>query len=108
MLTNAYSDLVFLNPRINKSSKLSKNNSKVNSEKQFRTLRFNRDLQRIQIKMSKAEENPTLTELDCSNAGRGVWLVKVPKYVAKKWLKGKNFPASRNFSFLLLFCNFSV
>lgn len=39
--------------------------------------------------MSKAEENPTLTELDCSNAGRGVWLVKVPKYVAKKWLKGK-------------------
>lgn len=28
-------------------------------------------------------------ELDCSNAGRGVWLVKVPKYIAKKWLKGK-------------------
>lgn len=24
-------------------------------------------------------------ELDLSNAGRGVWLVKVPKYIANKW-----------------------
>lgn len=24
-------------------------------------------------------------ELDLSNAGRGVWLVKVPKYIATKW-----------------------
>lgn len=30
------------------------------------------------------------TELDCSNAGRGVWLVKVPKYVARKWYKGRS------------------
>lgn len=26
-------------------------------------------------------------ELDLSNAGRGVWLVKVPKYIAQKWSK---------------------
>lgn len=26
-------------------------------------------------------------ELDLSNAGRGVWLVKVPKYLANKWEK---------------------
>lgn len=26
-------------------------------------------------------------ELDLSNTGRGVWLVKVPKYIANKWDK---------------------
>lgn len=26
-------------------------------------------------------------EVDLSNAGRGVWLVKVPKYIANKWEK---------------------
>lgn len=26
-------------------------------------------------------------ELDLSNAGRGVWLVKIPKYIANKWEK---------------------
>lgn len=26
-------------------------------------------------------------ELDLSNSGRGVWLVKVPKYIANKWEK---------------------
>lgn len=26
-------------------------------------------------------------DLDLSNAGRGVWLVKVPKYIASKWEK---------------------
>jgi hypothetical protein len=43
--------------------------------------------------MSKTEgerqDNKESKELECSNAGRGVWLVKVPKYIAKKWLKGK-------------------
>lgn len=39
--------------------------------------------------MSKSEEIRNDKDLDCSNAGRGVWLVKVPKYIAKKWLKGK-------------------
>ena len=24
-------------------------------------------------------------DLDLSNAGRGVWLVKVPKYIAERW-----------------------
>lgn len=38
--------------------------------------------------MSKNEDNKQDKELDCSNAGRGVWLVKVPKYIAKKWYKG--------------------
>lgn len=34
--------------------------------------------------------NPTAhidKELDMSNSGRGVWLVKVPKYIANKWEK---------------------
>ena len=26
-------------------------------------------------------------ELDCTNASRGVWLVKVPKYISSKWQK---------------------
>lgn len=40
--------------------------------------------------MSKNEEVvKTEKELDCGNASRGVWLVKVPKYIAKKWEKGK-------------------
>ncbi|OQR79825.1 general transcription factor IIF subunit 2-like [Tropilaelaps mercedesae] len=26
-------------------------------------------------------------DVDCSNASRGVWLVKVPKYIAEKWEK---------------------
>lgn len=39
--------------------------------------------------MNKNKEVRTDKDLDCSNAGRGVWLVKVPKYIAKKWLKGK-------------------
>lgn len=26
-------------------------------------------------------------DLDLSNAGRGVWLVKVPKYIANRWEK---------------------
>lgn len=26
-------------------------------------------------------------DLDCSNAGRGVWLVKVPKYISQRWDK---------------------
>ncbi len=28
-------------------------------------------------------------ELDCTNAGRGVWLVKVPKYISQRWEKQK-------------------
>merc|ERR1711997_982709 len=27
-------------------------------------------------------------DLDLSNAGRGVWLVKVPKYIAERWESG--------------------
>ena len=26
-------------------------------------------------------------ELDCTNASRGVWLVKVPKYMSTRWQK---------------------
>lgn len=33
------------------------------------------------------EVNHIDKELDLSNAGRGVWLVKVPKYIANKWEK---------------------
>lgn len=38
---------------------------------------------------TKPEEIKQEKELDCSNASRGVWLVKVPKYIAKKWEKSK-------------------
>ncbi|XP_026828628.1 general transcription factor IIF subunit 2 isoform X1 [Ooceraea biroi] len=34
-----------------------------------------------------ASVSHTEKELDLSNAGRGVWLVKVPKYIANKWEK---------------------
>lgn len=38
--------------------------------------------------MSKDESKSHIDkELDLSNAGRGVWLVKVPKYIAQKWEK---------------------
>lgn len=40
--------------------------------------------------MSKDEKDKVQIidkELDLSNAGRGVWLVKVPKYIAQKWEK---------------------
>lgn len=39
--------------------------------------------------MSSRDEQPRHNdkELDLSNAGRGVWLVKVPKYLANKWEK---------------------
>jgi len=40
--------------------------------------------------MSKDEKDKTQIidkDLDLSNAGRGVWLVKVPKYIAQKWEK---------------------
>lgn len=41
------------------------------------------------INMATKEEVAKLIdkELDLSNAGRGVWLVKVPKYIANKWEK---------------------
>ncbi|XP_037951437.1 general transcription factor IIF subunit 2 [Teleopsis dalmanni] len=35
--------------------------------------------------MSKEDKEKSDKELDLSNAGRGVWLVKVPKYIAQKW-----------------------
>ncbi|EDV49605.1 general transcription factor IIF subunit 2 [Drosophila erecta] len=40
--------------------------------------------------MSKDDKEKTQIidkDLDLSNAGRGVWLVKVPKYIAQKWEK---------------------
>nr|AAA81888.1 dTFIIF30 [Drosophila melanogaster] len=40
--------------------------------------------------MSKEDKEKTQIidkDLDLSNAGRGVWLVKVPKYIAQKWEK---------------------
>lgn len=41
------------------------------------------------LKMATKDDLPKLIdkELDLSNAGRGVWLVKVPKYIANKWEK---------------------
>ena len=30
-------------------------------------------------------------DLDCANASRGVWLVKVPKYISQRWEKQKSY-----------------
>lgn len=38
-------------------------------------------------KEKETELRPADKELDLSNAGRGVWLVKVPKYIATRWEK---------------------
>lgn len=35
-----------------------------------------------------SKENPHFDrDLDLSNASRGVWLVKLPKYIANRWQK---------------------
>lgn len=34
-----------------------------------------------------AASSSDVRELDCENAGRGVWLVKVPKYMSNEWEK---------------------
>ena len=47
------------------------------------------DCQQFYKMTTKPEEIKQEKELDCSNASRGVWLVKVPKYIAKKWEKSK-------------------
>lgn len=41
----------------------------------------------ISVAASAAAAGSIDKELDLSNAGRGVWLVKVPKYIANKWEK---------------------
>jgi len=35
--------------------------------------------------MSKSESKFPITPVDCSFSGKGLWLVKVPKYLAEKW-----------------------
>lgn len=40
--------------------------------------------------MSTKEGKAPKCELDLTNARRAVWLVKVPKYIAKKWEKAQN------------------
>ena len=37
--------------------------------------------------MSSTSTTHVEKDLDLSNAGRAVWLVKVPKYIANKWEK---------------------
>jgi len=37
--------------------------------------------------MSSSNSNRSEGELDCTNASRGVWLVKVPKYISIRWKK---------------------
>ncbi|XP_043520271.1 general transcription factor IIF subunit 2 isoform X1 [Frieseomelitta varia] len=41
----------------------------------------------LQSKIMSTNTPHVEKELDLSNAGRGVWLVKVPKYIANKWEK---------------------
>lgn len=40
-------------------------------------------MQQQQTKASSESDR----DVDCSNASRGIWLVKVPKYIAEKWCK---------------------
>lgn len=35
--------------------------------------------------MSSGEPSTSETDMDLTNSGRGVWLIKVPKYIANKW-----------------------
>lgn len=44
-------------------------------------------IQNAKMSSNKEDVKHVDKELDLSNAGRGVWLVKVPKYLAKKWEK---------------------
>lgn len=44
-------------------------------------------LRGISVAASAAAAGSIDKELDLSNTGRGVWLVKVPKYIANKWEK---------------------
>lgn len=39
------------------------------------------------VSMSSSQNSDK--DLDVENAARGVWLVKVPKYMASKWEKAK-------------------
>lgn len=58
--------------------------------KQQTLLSSQTDCQFVQMKMNNANhKNPGHNErdLDLSNASRGVWLVKIPKYIATKWEK---------------------
>ena len=40
-------------------------------------------------KLKKEKDGPVIYEkdLDMAGAGRGVWLVKVPKYISSRWDK---------------------
>ena len=40
-------------------------------------------------KLKKEKDGPLIYEkdLDMAGAGRGVWLVKVPKYISQRWDK---------------------
>ncbi|GAB6030721.1 hypothetical protein CHUAL_007572 [Chamberlinius hualienensis] len=40
--------------------------------------------------MSKTSNNSESKDLDCVHASRGVWLVKVPKYISDRWNKSKD------------------
>lgn len=37
--------------------------------------------------MAASSSTADVRDLDCENAARGVWLVKVPKYMSSEWEK---------------------
>lgn len=41
----------------------------------------------MQQEKSKSSKDDNDRDVDCSNASRGIWLVKVPKYIAEKWCR---------------------
>lgn len=41
------------------------------------------------------EKDGGIPELDCTGAKHSLWLVKVPKYVATKWMEAKGGPVGK-------------
>lgn len=63
------------------------------SDQQFsisiRDLAQSRPTKFSRMSSTPAASKPSLSELDLTNASRGVWLVKVPKYISSRWENAK-------------------
>lgn len=59
------------------------------NSKLISTVKQEEENEKNKFNLKMSNEVKLEKELDCSNASRGVWLVKVPKYIARKWEKGK-------------------
>lgn len=81
ILKQTHSDVSNITP--NKDVLLDKPSiEKLRKKKQFSIKIHNPKMSSIKEEVKHVDK-----ELDLSNAGRGVWLVKVPKYLANRWEK---------------------